>query len=181
MIILVATQDEYALVKKHLPEFQVVRTGVGASNVIKSCSALLAQFVKAGNQEPIINIGFCGSNTLPKGTVVEVGRTFRLKNRNVEFEDYHNGLILSDSEHHCFTSNNFVTESNEPDGSIYDMELNYIAAFPFELLGSIKIVSDNLDVCEYETNVENSPKDIWSMVRELVEIISHRTPKETSL
>lgn len=181
MIILVATQDEFALVKKHLPEYEVVRTGVGASNVIKSCSALLMEPTKKNIHEPIINIGFCGSNTLPKGTVVEVGRTFRLKNRNVEFEDYHNGLILSDSEHHCYTSNNFVTESNEPDGSIYDMELNYIAAFPFQLLGSIKIVSDNLDVCEYENNVENSPKDIWPKVRELVETMSRRTPNDPAL
>lgn len=181
MILLVATQDELALVNKHLPEFKVLRTGVGASNVIKTCSVLLKEFVEKKQNEPIINIGFCGSNTLPKGTVVEVGRTFRLKNRNVEFEDYHNGLILSDSEHHCYTSNNFVTESNEPDGSLYDMELNYIAAFPFQLLGSIKIVSDNLDVCEYETNVENSPKDIWGNVRELIDMISKRPYKESAL
>lgn len=174
MIILVATHEEYALAKKHLPGYRILRTGVGASNVIRACSALLEE-LKGDKSEPICNVGFCGSNTLPKGKVVEVGRTFRLKNRNVEFEDYNNGLILSDSEHHCYTSNNFVTESNEPEGALYDMELNYIAAFPLHLVGSVKIVSDNLDVCEYENCVETSPADIWKQVRCLVEEIERRT------
>lgn len=176
MIILVATQDEYALAKKYLPKYRIIRTGVGASNVIKRCSVLLEEF-RTNGEESVCNLGFCGSNTLPKGTVVEVGRTFRLKNRNVEFEDYHNGLILSDSEHHCYTSNDFVTESNEPDGALYDMELNYIAAFPLPLVGSVKIVSDNLDVCEYETAVETSPREVWKRVAELVETIAQRKPK----
>lgn len=180
MIILVATQDEYGLAKKYLPEYRIIRTGVGASNVINRCAVLLEEFRESG-EEPIINLGFCGSNTLPKGTVVEVGRTFRLKNRNVEFADYRNGLILSESEHHCYTSNDFVTESHEPKDALYDMELNYIAAFPLPLIGSVKIVSDNLDVCEYETAVETSTKEVWEQVRNLVDKISKRTLNSKSI
>ena len=60
MIILVATEDELRLAKKHLGEYEIVKTGVGAGNVIRCCSQLL--FRKGIENERIVNLGFCGSN-----------------------------------------------------------------------------------------------------------------------
>ena len=76
MIILVATEDELRLAKKHLGEYEIVKTGVGAGNVIRCCSQLL--FRKGIENERIVNLGFCGSNSIPVGTVVKVSKTWRL-------------------------------------------------------------------------------------------------------
>lgn len=54
------------------------------------------------------------------------------------------------------------------------MELNYIVAFPFNVLGAIKIVSDNLDVDEYAESIHTSTDEIWAQVRSLVDGIMQR-------
>ena len=174
MTILVATDQEYELAKKHLGNYKVVKTGVGASNVIKACSNLLINFVRDKHYDAIINVGFCGSNDLPKGTVTEVFRTFRFIDHTVGFKDFRNGWILSKEGYDCYTSNDFVTEDDNPDSVLYDMELNYIAAFPFRLLGAVKIVSDNLNVDEYAESIHTSTEDIWSEVRRKVDEIARR-------
>lgn len=171
IVILVATDQEYELAKEYLSEFNIIKTGVGASNVIRACSQILIRL-----QRPIhvINVGFCGSNTLPKGTVAPVYRTFRLIDHTVGFVDYRNGypLTLPPDGYDCYTSNDFVTEDNEEPGALYDMELNYIAAFPFESIASVKIVSDNLCVDEYTESIHTSTEETWSKVHQLVKEIA---------
>ena len=54
------------------------------------------------------------------------------------------------------------------------MELNYIVAFPIDLIGAVKIVSDNLDVLEYETNIDTSTPEIWGEVRKLVDDLASK-------
>lgn len=174
MIILVATDQEFELAKKYLGEYKIVQTGVGASNVIKKCSELLISFVRKKHYEPIINIGFSGSNTLPKGTVTKVRRSYRFIDHTVGFKDYRNGCPLGNKGYDCYTSNDFVTEDERDEPVLYDMELNYIAAFPFNVLGSIKIVSDNLDVDEYAESIHTSTDQIWAQVRSLVDGIMQR-------
>ena len=164
MKILVATKQEYDLAKKYLPDFNIMRIGVGASNVIRACSTI-------DRHEKIVNIGFAGSNTLPKGIVTTVFRSFRQLEKHmtgVIEEDYRQGYILSDDGYDCYTSNSFVIESDCVNPVLYDMELNYIVAFPFEMLGAIKIVSDNLNLEQYETSVNNSEEEIWDRVKELL-------------
>lgn len=164
MKILVATKQEYELAKKYLPDFDIVRTGVGASNVIHVCSLL-------DSREKVVNIGFAGSNFLPKGTVTPVFRSFRQLEGHMDGvieEDYRQGYILSDTGYDCYTSNSFVTESDCTEAVLYDMELNYIVAFPLEMLGAIKIVSDNLDLEQYENSVNTSEEEIWKKVKELL-------------
>lgn len=174
MIILLATDQEYDLAKKYLDGHKIIKTGVGASNVIKVCSDLLIQFALSHKFEPVINVGFCGSNKLPKGTVTEVYRTFRFIDHTVGFVDYRNGWRLSDKGYDCYTNNDFVTEDDNEDQVLYDMELNYIAAFPLRLIGSVKIVSDNLCVNEYAECIHASTKETWREVRRKVEDIARR-------
>ena len=172
-MILVATTEEFHLAKEHIHGYTIVQMGVGASNVIRTISN--APLDK--NNCQFINIGFAGSNTLPVGTVTEVSQTFRLLDGKVEFEDPLNGQRLCDHGFPCYTSNNFVTENTAEGPVLYDMELNYIAAFPITLIGAVKIVSDNLDVCEYENTVDTSSPKVWDEVRKTVEKIIYRNQR----
>ena len=106
MIILVATDQEFELAKKYLGEYKIVQTGVGASNVIKKCSELLISFVRKKHYEPIINIGFSGSNTLPKGTVTKVRRSYRFIDHTVGFKDYRTQM---NPMSRCYTTWNSTT------------------------------------------------------------------------
>ena len=170
-VILAAEKTEYDKCREMFPEMECIRTGVGAGNVIRTCSLL-----PEGTR--VINIGYAGSNHLAVGTVAAVSDTFRLTDGTYKFEDYANPLHLSDSGLPCHTANSFVTATDIAEPSLFDMELNYIAAFTprLELLGSIKIVSDNLDVDVYINNSLRSSgiltdDKVWSRVRELAEDI----------
>ena len=170
MIILVATKDEFKLAEKHLAgsidNIEIVHTGVGASNVIKVCSELLLR--KDIGNEKIINIGFCGSNNIPIGSVVKISETYRLMDNTVEFEDYRNGYRLSENGIPCYTSNCFVLHTEITNPCAFDMELNYIAAFPLNLVGAVKIVSDNLCLDKYEESIKNSEDKTWDTVRKYI-------------
>ena len=174
LVILVATKEEFYLVKEIFPRNTIVQLGVGASNVIRTiCNMPIEK-----SECQFINIGFAGSNTLPVGTVAEVSKTFRLLDGTVEFEDPLNGQRLSDHGFPCYTSNNFVTENTAEEPVLYDMELNYIAAFSIDLIGAVKIVSDNLDVCEYEKSIDITSQEIWKKVRKTVKKIIKRQPRK---
>lgn len=170
IVILTATKEEYRLVLENLKGYTVVRMGVGASNVIHTLTNLHFPV----EQCHFINVGFCGSNHLQVGTVAKVARTFRLKDETVEFEDYRNGEKLSEDGYDCYTSNSFVTKSTSDSPVLYDMELNYIAAFPYDLLGAVKIVSDNLDVIQYETTIDTTSVKVWSEVKKIVDEIASK-------
>lgn len=170
IVILTATKEEYRLVLENLKGYTVVRMGVGASNVIRTISN--APFPKTDCL--FINVGFCGSNMLPVGTVAKVRKTFRLVDSAVEFEDPLNGVSLGEDGYDCVTSNSFVTESTSSSPVLYDMELNYIAAFPIELLGAVKIVSDNLDVTQYETNIDTTSAEVWAEVKKQVDKLASK-------
>lgn len=168
IVILVATKEECELAKKHLPGYVILCTGVGASNVIHTLANR-----HFSNDTHYINVGFAGSNKLPVGTVTMVSESKRLLDGKVEFEDYRNGYFLATGEGYpCYTSNNFVTENTSEYPVVYDMELNYIVAFPIDLIGSVKIVSDNLDVIEYQCSIDTSSTETWRKVKECVDKIA---------
>lgn len=171
MIILVATKDELQLATKHLADnldnVEIVHTGVGASNIIKVCSQLLSR--KDIGNEKIINVGFCGSNNIPIGSIVKISKTYRLMDNTVEFNDFRNGYRLSEDGVPCYTSNSFVLKTDILEPCAFDMELNYIAAFPLNLVGSIKIVSDNLCLDKYEESIKNSEDKTWDLVKKYIE------------
>lgn len=173
MIILVATEDELRLAQKHLSDEEIIHTGVGASNIIKVCSQLLLR--KGIENEKIVNVGFCGSNSLPIGSVVKISKTYRLMDNVVEFDDYRNGYELATEGVPCYTSNCFVLHTEITEPCAFDMELNYIAAFPLNLVGAVKIVSDNLCLNKYEESIRNSEDVVWDEVRLLLQQITGAT------
>ena len=144
-LIVVATDEEYKLAKKRFKGQRIIKTGVGGINVIKK----LKKFPK---WLKITNFGYVGSNVLPIGTEIRVGES-RL---------YHPNVIYNESEYtldkestiKCFTSNDFVLETNIKKPCVFDMELAYICALGFKNVESIKIVSDNLSLKQYEEEIK---------------------------
>lgn len=168
VVILTAEEAEYQKCKQYFPEVECVRMGVGAGNVIRTCSAL-----PEGTR--VLNIGYAGSNSLPIGTVSLVSESYRLTDGTYQFEDHANPLLLCSKGFPCYTNNSFVTSTDKQEPTLFDMELNYICAFHprITLLGSVKIVSDNLSVEAFENNVIResgvlTSESVWSQVVELV-------------
>ena len=169
MIILVATDDEFRLASKHLKGHEIIKIGVGAGNVIRSCSELL---LRPGiKNERIVNVGFCGSNSIAIGSVIRVSETWRLMDNTVEFEDWRNGYKLAEKGFPCYTSNSFVLKTDITEPCAFDMELNYIAAFDLPLKGAVKIVSDNLCLDKYEHSIRHSEDATWDEVKSIIETI----------
>ena len=171
LVILAAEEAEYNKCREIFPEIECIRTGVGAGNVIKTCSTL-----PEGTR--IINIGYAGSNNVEIGTVSLVSDTFRYTDGNYEFDDHANPLHLADEGLPCYTGNSFFTESDKTEPTLYDMELNYIASFSprLELVAAVKIVSDNLSVDAFLNNAIResgvlTDNEVWTKVKDAVEHI----------
>lgn len=167
VVILAAEEAEYNMCKKILPGYNVILMGVGAGNVIKTCCQL-----PEGTK--VVNIGYAGSNKLDIGSVVNVSDTYRKVDGKYFFTDHANPLRLSAEGCPCYTNNDFVTATDKTDVVLFDMELNYIAAFTprIELLASIKIVSDNLSVEAFRNNALResgilTSMDVWQKVKDL--------------
>ena len=175
LVILAAEEAEYNMCREIFPDIECIRTGVGAGNVIKACCNL-----PKGTR--IINIGYAGSNNIKIGTVSLVSDSFRYIDDNYKFDDDHaNPLHLSNKGFPCYTGNSFFTESDKTEPTLYDMELNYIASFSphLELVGAVKIVSDNLSVDDYLNNAKResgvlTSDEVWANVRQAVETILSR-------
>ena len=137
MITVVAMPEETRLLSESQRENCLI-TGAGALNVIKSLRGI-------DLNTPILNVGYAGSNSLPVGSRVRIGRVF-LYHPNVEIVEPE---YVLDGEISCYTSNDFVlsTEMSEP--CVFDMELAFILALGFKNVVSEKIVSDNLSLKEF--------------------------------
>lgn len=181
IVILVAEEAEYKKCLEYFPEFKCIHMGVGAGNVIKTCVTL-----PEGTK--VINIGYAGSNNIQVGSVALVGDSYRLLDMRYQFEDYNNPLRLSAEGLPCYTNNCFITETDKTESVLFDMELNYIASFVphIELLGSIKVISDNLDMDAFlnnairESGVLTSDK-VWTTVRKMFEENFGKGKKSTEM
>lgn len=152
-ILVVATDEEYQKVKDRSP-FKVIQTGIGYGNVIKTLKDLDAKKVK------IYNIGYAGSNTLKRGTLVKIKNSYNF-HENAQFEEE---TYTLNGTTDCYTSSDFVLKTNMKEPVVFDMELNAICSFGFEV-ESYKIVSDNLSLEEYE---EADFEKIWVEVLNLI-------------
>lgn len=143
-LIVVATDEEEKLAKQRFKRHKIIKTGVGALNVIQTLR-------KIPKWRKIINFGYVGSNNIPIGTEVKV-RWCKLYHPCVEYKEsifvlgVHEGVP-------CYTSNDFVLETPINQPSVFDMELAYICALGFKNVKSIKMVSDNLSLKQYEENI----------------------------
>ena len=142
-MIVVATQEEKKIAEAEFPNDFIVVTGVGGLNVVRKL-----QFYPRDIE--IINLGYVGSNTLRIGSRVNIGKS-RLYHPNVE---YHEPEYTLDGDVPCYTSNDFVLQTDITEPVVFDMELAYILALGFKNVKSIKIVSDNLNMEQYEETIK---------------------------
>lgn len=148
-MIVVATDEEYKLAKKRFKHHLIVKTGVGGINVIRK----LKHFPK---WLKITNFGYVGSNVIPIGTEIRIGKC-KIYHPNVEYEE---PIYKLNGDITCYTSNDFVLETNVKEPVVFDMELAYILALGFKNVESIKIVSDNLSLRKYEETISNNKGEI---------------------
>lgn len=147
MIVVIASENERKLVKAlGYDSYQTIVMGMGGMNVIRTLKNL-------PKDEEIVNIGYAGSNHIAIGETVVVG-TSQLLHEKFEYEeeiaktqDYPKSKIP------CYTSTDFVTQTDIEETCVFDMELAYICAM-FDKVKSIKVVSDNLDVHAYQSYSE---------------------------
>ena len=142
-MIVVATEEERIPAKKRFKHQLIIKTGVGGLNIIHKLRHI-------PRWHRIINFGYVGSNCIPIGTEVIVG-SCSLDHPNCDYISPN--YILEEYGVHCYTSNDFVLESDVVNPCIYDMELAYIMALGFKKVKSIKIVSDNLSLKQYEEEI----------------------------
>lgn len=142
-MIVVATDDEFKLACERFKGHKIKRTGVGGTNVV-------AALRNENKSQEIINFGYAGSNIIPIGTEVKI-KSCKLYHPNVEYKE--TTFELKDGEVPCYTSNDFVLKTEIKEPCVFDMELAYIMALGFKNVKSIKIVSDNLSLKEYEENI----------------------------
>ena len=121
---------------------EVIVTGVGGVNVIRALRDL-------PRDADILNVSYSGSASFPIGYTVFV-RDCRLWHPNVDYDEPVFSLNSRYGNALCLTAGDFVLDGTGlPDKSVVDMELAYIAAMGFERLESIKFVSDNLSLKQY--------------------------------
>ena len=165
MIIIVATDEEFTFAKEHFSDkYKVIQTGVAGPNVIESLADL-------DKNEPILNLGFAGSNNIDINTVVKINDV-ALYHSNCSFKekifkleqnypkDIVNTILSTDQARKlienpvsCFTNNDFVLETAITEPVVFDMELVYILALGFKHVSALKIVSDKLCLHEYESTI----------------------------
>lgn len=144
-VIVVATDEEYQLATKRFKDDNIIKTGVGGLNVIQTLKDI-------SKNTPILNFGYVGSNIIPVKTEVTINKC-KLYHPNVEYEEP--TYYLTEGDIICYTSNDFVLQTDITEPVVFDMELAYILALGFENVTSIKIVSDTLNLDEYEQNIKN--------------------------
>lgn len=140
-MIVIAMPEELALVRE--TDEPILITGVGALNVIKALS-------NVPRETPIRNIGYAGSNLIPKGTRCKIGRV-RLYHPVADFNDITYAL---GGDTPCFTSADFVTATNIQYPCVFDMELAFILAMGFSNVSAEKIISDNLSLKEFNVVID---------------------------
>lgn len=148
--LIIATPDELNLpaAKDALAEGRIALiTGIGGANVIRALADI-------PREADILNVGYCGSPSLPSGAQVNIGsvRTFH---PGVDFPEETFYLSAPPKRAHlCLTAGDFVTgAAGIPEGAVVDMELAYIAALGFVGLSAVKYVSDNLSLQQYKDTV----------------------------
>ena len=129
-----------------LSDAELIFTGVGAINIIRSLQSL-------DREAELYNIGYAGSANFDLGTWVEVSEV-RLNHPNVTYSEPQLKVAALSCQPSvvrqaiCYSNCDFVLASDYTD-CVFDMELAFIAALGFKHLHSLKYVSDNLSLHSY--------------------------------
>ncbi len=130
-----------------LREYDILVTGVGAINIIRSLQSV-------PRDAELLNIGYAGSANFEIGSLYAVAEA-RLNHPNVTYPEPLLPLLIAPvasslPQAVCYSNTDFVLQSDYKD-CVFDMELAYIASLGFTRLSSIKRVSDNLSLHAYHT------------------------------
>ena len=109
----------------------------------------------------LVNVGYCGAVGLQPGAIVEPDETASYETGEGSKLETHFDCLHAP----CFTAEKFVVEPCSLSPSVYDMELQKIAALPHRELYVLKIVSDNLDEADCEAFEDETA---WAKVRALL-------------
>lgn len=143
-IIIVATEEEYEIAKKRFIHNKIIKTGVGAINIINKLKDL-------NKKTKLLNFGYVGSNTIKIGKEIIISDV-ELYHPNVKYKEAR--YKLNNNGIKCYTYCDFVTETDITEPCVFDMELAFILALGFKNVQSIKIISDNLSLKQYEENIK---------------------------
>ncbi len=139
-MIVIAMEEER---RRFGAEEDVLVTGVGAVNILRALQDV-------PRDTPIVNIGYAGSSCIPVGTRVRVGKV-SLYHPHYSYEE---PTFQLDGDIPCYTSCDFVTETEITEPCVFDMELAFILAMGFTHVTAFKIVSDSLNKEEFEKNLK---------------------------
>lgn len=136
-------EKEYELLAKYIDD-DYIFTGCGYSWIFKSLKDI-------PRDTHIINVGFCGSNNLPIGTVCNINKCYHYRKYFTDqVEDVYTLPVLSEENNYpCYSSDDFVLETDITEPVVFDMELYAILTMGFTNVSAIKIVSDNLCLDDY--------------------------------
>lgn len=139
-LVVVANSVEKKKASRLFKNHQIKVVGEGFYQVLTNLKSI-------SKKQPIINFGFVGSDGFKIGEIVEVGSS-KLYNTNYPIK--YKTFKLSNSGVVCYTGNNFVLKNDTKDKKcIFDMELYYMLALGYNVVKSIKVISDNLDHKQY--------------------------------
>ena len=150
MIILTPTKFEYEIARERFkdPEHEIILSGIGPRNVKRLHGQL-----EIPRSAPLMLFGFAGSNLLSKGTEVYVTES-HLHRLTANYVDEPVSLSKPDLPGvpelgvPCYSSADFVTETNLIEPAIFDMELAFLTV-DFPHITAWRIVSDNLSLKEF--------------------------------
>lgn len=153
MIIIAAKASELEILDEGVinDAEKIIITGVGGMNAVKK----ILQAVDP-SEEDALNVGYVGSNSIEIGKKVQISAT-GTHHPGVEFKEK---LIQLDQINidrdsvPCYTSTDFVTQTNIKEPVVFDMELAFIAGLNWRSLSAIKQVSDNLNLEQYERSTK---------------------------
>ena len=153
MIIIAAKASELEILDEDVinDAEKIIITGVGGMNAVKK----LASVVSPAETE-ILNVGYVGSNSLPIGTKVQISAVathhpgVNFKENMIQLDQ----VDICQEAIPCYTSTDFVTQTNITHPAVFDMELAFIAAMGFASVKAIKQVSDNLNLEQYERSTK---------------------------
>ena len=131
-------------------KYGIIITGAGYGNIITALRDL-------PKDSEIINIGYAGSNNIKKGTLVYVNRSY---NYHPKFDCKDPCFTLQYAECDkmvvpCYSSGDFVLETDIQEPVAFDMELYAICSLGFKSIGCIKYISDNLCKEDFEEEMKS--------------------------
>lgn len=162
MKIFVATEEEKNALIPEKYKRNTIITGIGLINTMRVVQGNL--YVMSG--EKIVNVGYAGSNNLKPGTLWMVAENQMYQESDV-LQGYKVLKTLKDVPvARCLTASDFLSETNRKDKFLVDMEL---AAYSnITNLYSIKVVSDNLNMEDYDKALKKDyKKEIQNMLERI--------------